>query len=75
MFFLKFIFRDEGHLYANFCFFILPIYRKYLFFKFLTWDLRMHLAILTGVQLGRISGWKNGHILLKSVVLKLNFED
>ena len=35
----------------------------------------MQLPILTGVQKGRISGWKNVHTLLKSVVLKLNFQD
>ena len=37
--------------------------------------MRMHILILTGVQNGQISGWKNGQILIKNVLLELNFQD
>ena len=35
----------------------------------------MHVPILGEVQNGQISCWKNGHIILKNKLLKLNFED
>ena len=75
--FLKFIFRGEGHLYASFLFFILAIYRKCLLFHSFVWGLRIQLPILTGFQKGRIKkdGWRNVHILLKSVLLKLTFHN
>ena len=53
--FLKLIFRDEGHLYANGLFYILTIYPKLILFQYLSGGIRMHTAILSGVQNGRIS--------------------
>ena len=36
----------------------------------------MHILIVTGIQNGRISRWKNGQILIKkNVLLELNFQD
>ena len=72
---LKHNFQDEGHLCANFFFYVLTIYRKCLIFQFLSRGMRMHIPILVGVQKGRISRWKNGYILLKKLLLKCNFED
>ena len=56
-------------------FLILAIYRKSLLFQFSGLCLHMQLPNLTGDQKGRISSWKNGHILLKSVALNLSFQD
>ena len=53
---------------------ILTIYRRCLFFQFWGCGIRMNICILTRVQKGRIYGWKQGHILLKNVFLKINFE-
>ena len=48
--FLKLLFHNEGHLYANFLFYILTIYRKYFLFQFLCCAIRRHIPILTGFQ-------------------------
>ena len=34
----------------------------------------MHFLILTGVQKGHNNGWESGPILLKYVLLQINFE-
>ena len=70
MFFLKLIFQDEGHLYANCSFYILAFYCKCLLSESFCCGIRMHLRILTVVHF-RLT---NGHILLKNVLLKLNFQ-
>ena len=54
MFFFKLLFRDEGHLYANCLPYILTIHPKCHRFSFFSRGIRMHIAILTGVQSGRI---------------------
>ena len=51
---LKLNFQDEGHLYANWMFYILTIYCKSFLFQSLGCGLRMHIPILTEVQNGRI---------------------
>ena len=57
--------QQERHLYAN-CFFdVLNIHYKYLLFHFIDGCSRVQITIITRVQKGRISGYKNGHILLK----------
>ena len=64
--FLKLLFRDEGHLYAN-CLFCMPtIYPKFHSFHFFSRGMRMYVPILTGAQTGRISRRKNSHVLLKT---------
>ena len=72
---MKLSFQDEGHSYANCFFYIRTTYYKCLLFEFWTRGICMHIPILTGVQKGPISGWKNGHILVKKLLLKRNFED
>ena len=72
---LKFIFWDEGHLYPNCLFYILPSYHKCFLFYFLAFDIRMHISIVTQARKGRISDWKHGYILLKNGLLKFNFWD
>ena len=67
IFFWRFFFRDEGHLYADYLY---SIYHKCFPFKFLGCGICMHILILIGVQSGRILNWKIGHILLKSVLLE-----
>ena len=47
-FFLKFIFWDEDHLYANCKVYILTIYYKCLLFKFLVCGICMYIFMLTG---------------------------
>ena len=44
------------------------------FFQFWGCGIRMHICILTRVQKGRVCSWKQGHILLINVLLKINFE-
>ena len=34
----------------------------------------MHIPILTGIQKGHNSGYENDHILLKNVLLQINFQ-
>ena len=63
MFSLKFLFRDEGHLYANCLFYILSIYRKCFPFQFSCCGIHMHIPILRGVQNGRISHQKSQNFL------------
>ena len=46
-----------------------------LFFQFLSRGIHMHIPILTGVQNGRTSLRKNGHILLKTLFFRLSFRD
>ena len=79
IFFLRFNFQRRGHLYAlrslNCLFYILIIYRKSLLSQFSSFDIGIYISILTRVQKRRISSWKNDHILLKNVPLKLNFQD
>ena len=72
---LKLSFQDEGHSYAKCFFYIWTIYHKCLLFESWTRGICMHISILIGVQKGPISGWKNGHILVKKLLLKRNFED
>ena len=55
----KFNFQDEGHLDVNFLIYFLTIYCKCLLFQFFSCGIPMHILILTGVQNGRISCWKN----------------
>ena len=50
MFFLKLFFSDEHHLYANCLFHILATYAKCLLFQFLSGGIRMHIAIVIGIQ-------------------------
>ena len=64
MLFLKLLFLDEGHLYTNYLFYILTIYRKCFLFHFLRCGIRMHIPIWISVQNGRISRQNNRHILL-----------
>ena len=45
MSFLKLVFWDEGHLHANFLFFILTIYCNFLYFNFFGWDLGLQISI------------------------------
>ena len=45
-----------------------------LFFQFLGCGISVQIPILTGVQKGHITDSKSGHILLKNVLLKLNFQ-
>ena len=73
---MELVFQDEGHLYANCLFFILTVYRIYLLFQFFLhlWYTYTHSHPSRGSK-GRISGWKNCHILLKNVLLRLNFQD
>ena len=73
--FVKLNFHREGHLDANFLNFVLTIYRKWLLSQFFDRGIWMHILILTGVQNGRRSCWKNGHILIKNVLLEVNFQD
>ena len=73
MFFLKLIFRDEGHLYARFSFYIQTIYCKCLLFQFLGCGIHIHIPILTGVQNGRIGQRKSSHILLKHFLFEALF--
>ena len=51
-------------LFSNCLFCILNIYHKCLFLQFLGCGISMHIPILTGVQNGQISSWKNGYNLL-----------
>ena len=73
MFFLKLLFRDEGHLYANCLFYIPTIYPKCLLSQFYSRGIRMHIPILTGVQNGGTSLRKNSRILLKTVLVEALF--
>ena len=67
--FLKLVFRDVGHLYANCLFYFLAIYCKCLLFQFLGCGIGMY------IQNRGISRWKNGQILMKTVLLEFNFQD
>ena len=71
---LKLNFLDGSYFYGNCLFHILTIYHRCLFFQFWCCGIRMHICILTSVQKGRIYSWKQGHILLTNVLLKINFE-
>ena len=65
MFFLKLLFREEGHLYGQCLFYIPTIYPKCLLFQFFSRGIRMHIPILTGVQNGHISRLKDSVFLVK----------
>ena len=71
--FLKFFFPDERHLYASCLFYILATYAKCLLLHFVSVRILMHIVILTGVQHGRTSLWKNSQILLKNVLFEVLF--
>ena len=71
--FLKLNFQHKGHLYTNSLFYILDIYCKRLLFQFLRCAIRLDIPFLTGFQ-KRHYCLKNGHILLKKVLLKLIFQ-
>ena len=58
MCYLKLIFWDKGHLYANCLFYIVDIYFKYLLLQFFRCGIGMLILILTFVQKGRITCWK-----------------
>ena len=75
MFFLRLLFRDEGHLYVNCLFYIQTIYPKYLLFQLLSGGIHMDISIITGVQNGRTSLWKSSHILLKTFFFRLYFRN
>ena len=49
------IFQDDGHLYANCLFYVLSFCLKCLIFQFLNRDIGTQIAILTGIENGRIS--------------------
>ena len=67
-------FQGESHLYANCLCYIFSISLTCLLFKFLSRVICLHIPILTGVRKGHNSGRKISHILLKNVLLKLNFQ-
>ena len=67
-------FRDEDHLYVNCLFCILSLWLKCLLFQIRTRGIRIHLSIRTGVEKGDIRRYKNGCVLLKELLLKLNFK-
>ena len=71
MFFLKLLFRDEGHLYANCLFYISTIHPKCHLFQFFSRSIRMYIPILTGIENGRTSLRKNSFILLKNVLFEV----
>ena len=60
---LKINLQNEGHLYTNVLLYILTIYFKCLLSRF-SLAIRVHILMVTKVQTERISGYKNGHILL-----------
>ena len=62
LFFLKLNFQRECGLCANCLFYILTI-SLCLLFQFLSCGIHVHITILTGVQDGCITSWKNSHIL------------
>ena len=86
MFSFEAYFQDPRHLYANHLFYILSVYCiAFIFyaissllnvnlflFQFLSHGILMHIPILTGVQIGRISRWKNS-LLLKNILFKVYF--
>ena len=72
---LKINFQDKGHLYFRCLLYILTIYVKCFLFQFLGRGIRIHIPILTPVRNGRISSWWNFHILLKKLLVKLNFQN
>ena len=45
------------------------------FSQFFSRGIRMHILTLTRVQNGHISRWKNGQILIKNLLLEVNFQD
>ena len=69
-FFLKLIFRDEGHLYVNCLLYILNFHSKCLLFKFSIRGIHMQIPILTVVQNGLTSHQKNSLNLLKNVLFE-----
>ena len=62
-------------MYANYLFYILSFCLKCFIFHFFSCGIHTHIPILAGVQNGRISGYKNGHILLKNEPLKLHLQE
>ena len=72
MFLLKLNF-EEGQLYGNFWFYIIIIYRKFFDFQCLSGDIRMYFPILTGVENERVYSSKFGDILVKMIILNLDF--
>ena len=52
---LRPIFQDDGHFYANCLFYILSFCLNCLIFQFLNRDIGTQIAILTGIENGRIS--------------------
>ena len=51
MFFLKIISHDEGHLHANFFFYIVTVYLKCLLFQFFSRSIYMYTPILIGFKM------------------------
>ena len=54
---------------------VFSVYNVNPFFFKLSCGIRMHVLILREVENGRVSDWKNGHIVLKIKLLKINFQD
>ena len=67
----KLNFQDEGHLDSNFLIDILTTHRECLLFQFLSRDICMDIATLTGVQKEHINSYKAPHNFLKNVLQKL----
>ena len=64
---MKLNFEDEVHLYANFFFLILTIYRKSFLFRFLSRGKRVQIPILIRARNEHITSRKNSQSLLKNV--------
>ena len=74
MFFWKCISETKITCMPIVCFVVSPLCLKCLLFQIRTHGIRMHVSIRTGVEKGQIGGYKNVCILLKEVLLKLNFK-
>ena len=72
---LKLNFQCKGCLDAYFLTYILAIYLECVIFYLFCRGVCIHIPILTQVQKGHISKQKNGHNLLKNVLLKHNFQE
>ena len=73
MLFLKLLFRDEGHLYANCLFYIPTIYPKCHRFHYFSRGIRMPFPILTGIQSGRYKSPKKQSYVKENVLFAALF--
>ena len=73
---LKPNFQNKGQLYAHCSFYVTMFSLNcfFFFFQFFICGISMHIPILTGVQKGHNSGYKNGHILIKNMLLQINLQ-